>query len=193
MEYAPDELSMYRTLSAAVTPRPIAWVGSRSDTGVDNLAPFSYSTVVCVDPPIVAFAPLHFHAELKDTTRNVLDREEFSVNVVVEDQVEAMNASSAALDADESEFDHVGIDAAECRVIDAPRVADAPVSLECELYDVVELPTSTLVLGEVVHLHVDESVLTQGKVDVQKLATVGRLAGTYYARTSDRFSLERPE
>jgi flavin reductase (DIM6/NTAB) family NADH-FMN oxidoreductase RutF len=193
MEYAPHEVSMYRTLSAAVTPRPIAWVGTTSPDGVDNLAPFSYFTVVCIDPPVIAFAPMQFQSGLKDTPRNILDSEEFVVNVVVDEQVEKMNATSASLEESESEFEHAGVESAACTVVDAPRVADAPVSLECRLYDTVSFPTSTLVLGEVVHVHADESVLTDGKLDVRKVDTVGRLAGGYYARTSDRFELERPE
>jgi flavin reductase (DIM6/NTAB) family NADH-FMN oxidoreductase RutF len=136
---------------------------------------------------------MQFQSGLKDTPRNILDTEEFVVNVVVDEQVEAMNATSASLEESESEFDHAGVESEDCTVVDAPRVADAPISLECRLYDTVSLPTSTLVLGEVVHVHADESVLSDGKVDVRKVDTVGRLAGGYYARTSDRFELERPD
>lgn len=193
MEIDPDDASMYRTLSSAVIPRPIAWVSSRSNSGVDNLAPFSFFTVACVDPPILAFAPLHFHDELKDTPRNAVETKEFAVNVVVEEQVDVMSESSATIDEGESEFEHAGIDAAECTIVNAPRVVGAPVTFECRLYDAVEFPTSTLVLGEVVNVHVDESVLTDGKLDVRKILAVGRLAGGYYARTSDRFSIDRPE
>lgn len=193
MEFSPDEAPMYRTLSGAIVPRPIAWVSSRSGAGVDNLAPFSFFTVACIDPPVLAFAPLRFGDEMKHTPQNILETGEFAVNVVVEAQVGAMNASSATLDPDESEFESTGVDAAECTVVDAPRVADSPVTFECRLYDAVEFSNSTLVLGEVVNVHVDESVLTDGKLDVRKLSAVGRLAGGYYARTTDRFSLERPD
>ncbi|GAB7008314.1 flavin reductase family protein [Halorubrum trueperi] len=183
--------SPYRLLSTAVTPRPIAWVSSRGSAG-ENLAPYSFFNVVAIDPPIVGFSPVATAADPKDTLANALETEAFVVNVVTADVVEAMNASSATLDAGESEFDHVGIERAPSTRVDAPRVAAAAVSFECELYDAVEIGTSTLVLGEVVYAHVDESVLTDGQIDVDRLDTVGRLAGGWYASTDDRFEIERP-
>ena len=183
--------SPYRLLSTAVTPRPIAWVSSGGPAG-ENLAPYSFFNTVAIDPPIVAFSPVATAADPKDTLANALETEAFVVNVVTEDVVDAMNASSATLDAGESEFDHVGIDRAPSTRVDAPRVAASAVSLECELYDAVEVGTSTLVLGEVVYAHVAEDALTDGEIDMDRLDTVGRLAGGWYASTDDRFELERP-
>ena len=183
--------SPYRLLSTAVAPRPIAWVSSRGPGG-ENLAPYSFFNTVAIDPPVVAFSPVATAADPKDTLANALETEAFVVNIVTEAVVEAMNASSATLEAGESEFDHVGIDRAPSVRVDAPRVAAAAVSLECELYDAVEIGTSTLVLGEVVYAHVAEDVLTDGKIDTDRLDTVGRLAGEWYAGTDDRFELARP-
>ena len=183
--------SPYRLLSTAVTPRPIAWVSSRGSAG-ENLAPYSFFTVVAIDPPVVGFAPVATAANPKDTLANALETEAFVVNVVTADLVEAMNASSATLDAGESEFAHVGVERTEATRVDAPRVADAAVGLECELYDAIEVGTSTLVLGEVVYAHAAESVLTDGQIDIDRLDTVGRLAGEWYAGTDDRFEIERP-
>ncbi|WP_049983078.1 flavin reductase family protein [Halorubrum sp. BV1] len=183
--------SPYRLLSTAVTPRPIAWVSSRGPAG-ENLAPYSFFTVVAVDPPVVGFAPVATAANPKDTLANALETEAFVVNVVTADLVETMNGSSATLDPGDSEFDHVGIERVDADRVDAPRVADAVVGLECELYDTVEVGTSTLVLGEVVYAHADESVLTDGRIDVDRLDTVGRLAGEWYASTDDRYEIERP-
>ena len=183
--------SPYRLLSTAVTPRPIGWISTTSPEGVDNLAPYSFFNVVAVDPPVVMFAPVG-NSELKDTPRNVQETEQFVVNTVTHDLIEEMNATSATLPAGESEFDQVGIERADSVAVEPPRVAAAKVVLECELYDWTEVGGSVLVLGEVVHVHVDESVLTDGKVDSDKLETVGRLAGSQYASTVDRFSIERP-
>ena len=182
--------SAYRLLAGSVVPRPIAWVSSRSPEGVDNLAPYSFFNVVAVDPPVVMFAPVGIGEDLKDTPRNVLDTEEFVINVVSMDLAEAMNQSSASVE--ESEFDHTGLERAEAERVDAARVADAKVAFECELYDFLEIGGSSMVLGEVVYAHVDEEVTTDGKVDVTKLDAVGRLSGSYYASTRDRFSMERP-
>ena len=189
---APDAFgSPYRLLSTAITPRPIGWISTTSTDGVDNLAPYSFCNVVAVDPPVVMFAPVG-RDDLKNTPQNVADTEEFVLNTVTHDIVEEMNATSATLPADESEFDHVDIERAESVVVDPPRVAAASVALECELYDWIEVGDSVLILGEVVHAHVDEAVLTDEKIDIDALDTVGRLAGNYYASTRDRFELERP-
>jgi flavin reductase (DIM6/NTAB) family NADH-FMN oxidoreductase RutF len=103
-----------------------------------------------------------------------------------------MNATSAALAPHEDEFDHAGLERVDATRVHAPRVADAPVTLECELYDTQEIGRQTLVFGEVVYAHVDDALLTDGKPDVRALDAVGRLAGNYYATTDDRFRMERP-
>lgn len=190
MEVDISELdSAYRLLAGSVIPRPIAWVSTRGEGG-ENLAPYSFFNVVSVDPPVVMFAPVGTGEDLKDTPRNVLDTEQFVVNVVTMELAEAMNATSATVE--ESEFEHAGLERAEGVRVDVPCVAEAKVAFECELYDFVEIGRSSMVLGEVVHAHVAEEVTTEGKVDVTKLDAVGRLSGSYYASTRDRFSMERP-
>lgn len=184
--------SPYRLLSTAVTPRPIGWISTTSETGVDNLAPYSFFNIVAVDPPVVMFAPVG-RTDLKDTPRNVRDTEQFVVNIVTREVVEAMNATSATLPAGESEFDAVDIERADSVMVDPPRVGAAKIAFECELHEWIDVGGSMLILGEVVHAHVDESVLTDGKVDIDKVDTVGRLAGSQYASTVDRFSIPRPE
>ncbi|WP_226006262.1 flavin reductase family protein [Natrinema salinisoli] len=184
--------SLYRILSSAVVPRPIAWVSTRSEDGVDNLAPYSFFTVASVDPPIVLFAPVDGAEGLKDTPRNARDTGEFVVNLVTEDLAEAMNETSATLPPGESEFDHADLERADSAAVAPPRVAGAKAAFECTLHDLVDVGGSTLVLGEVRHVHLAESVTTDGKIDVTEVEAVGRLAGSLYTRTTDRFSLERP-
>lgn len=204
--------SAYRLLSSAVVPRPIAWVSSRSPDGHDNLAPYSFFNVVSVDPPVLLFAPAGRASDesLKDTTKNIIGDEgfgengvgnptnergasgEFVVHVVTEDTVEAMNATSATLDRDESEFDHADLTPVRADCIDAARVEEAAIAFECTLYDAHPVGGSTMILGEVVHAHVDDDLLTDGEMDVNRLDAVGRLAGGWYCRTDGRFELERP-
>jgi flavin reductase (DIM6/NTAB) family NADH-FMN oxidoreductase RutF len=185
--------SAYRLISSAVIPRPIAWISSTSEDGVDNLAPFSFNNVVSYDPPILMVAPVGTGDDLKDTARNILDTGEYVHNLVTDDVAEAMNGSSALLDADESEFEHAGLTRAESEVVDVPRVEEAHLSMEMELYDHMEVGSSTMILGEVVYSHVDEEYLTEeDKIDATNIDATGRLAGGYYCRTRDRFHLERP-
>jgi len=184
--------SPYRLLSTAVTPRPIGWISTTSEAGVDNLAPYSFFNAVATDPPVVMFAPVGT-PELKDTPRNVRSSEQFVVNIVTRELLEAMNATSATLPADESEFDHADIERADSVIVDPPRVSAAKAAFECELYDWLEIGRSVLILGEVVHAHVDDSLLTDGNIDIEKIQTVGRLAGNQYATTDSRLSVERPD
>jgi flavin reductase (DIM6/NTAB) family NADH-FMN oxidoreductase RutF len=187
--------SLYRTMTGAVVPRPIGWISTTSTDGVDNIAPYSFFNVVTVRPPILMFAPAKPGPdELKDSARNAIDTGEFVVNVVTEPLAEAMNETSATLPPEESEFDHVGLERAPSEKVTPPRVAAAEIAFECELYDAVEVGASTMVLGEIVLAHIDDALTTpEGKLDVEKVDAVGRLAGNWYARTSDRFRIERPD
>lgn len=186
--------SLYRTMTGAVVPRPIGWISTTGEDGVDNLAPYSYFNVVSADPPVVMFSPADKSPdELKDSARNVVDTGEFVHNVVTRPLAESMSETSAMLPPDESEFDHTGLERVASEKVDPPRVAAADVAFECELYDVVDVGVGTMILGEIVLVHVDDNVTTDGKVDVKKVDAVGRLAGNYYASTDDRFRIERPD
>ena len=197
MRVDPDERdSLYRILAGAVIPRPIAWVSSLSPEGIENLAPYSFFNVVSTSPPVVMFAPADRPDRpdgLSDSARNARETGEFVVNVVTEPLAEAMNATSATLSPTESEFDHAGLERAPAERVAPPRVAAAEVAFECELYEFVEVGSNAMVLGEVVSVYLAESVTTDGKLDVRKVDAVGRLAGSYYCRTGDRFRMERPE
>lgn len=194
MELDPAEAdvgTLYRTLSGAVVPRPIGWISTAGPAG-DNLAPYSFFNVVCIAPPTVTFAPVDAADGLKDTPRNVRETGEFVVNIVTAEVAEAMNETSATLPPGESEFDHAGLARAESHRVSPPRVAEAAVAFECELSEFLDLGGSSLVLGEVVYVHLDDSVTTDGKMDTAKLDAVGRLAGSGYTYTRDRFRMERP-
>lgn len=63
--------SMYRLLIGCVVPQPIAWVSSRSDTGVPTLAPFRFFMEVCGDQPTIAFSSGRHEGNKKDTIHNI--------------------------------------------------------------------------------------------------------------------------
>lgn len=170
-----------RLIKSAVSPRPIAWISTADEAGRENLAPFSSYNYVSSKQPVVSFnSPNEEHGGLKDTARNALDTGEFAVNVVTEPLLEQMDTTSERLPPGESEFDLAEIDRADCRRIDASRVADAAVTMECTLYDSHEVHDRLMVLGEVQYVHVADRVLTDGQIDMRKVDTVGRLGGPYY-------------
>ncbi len=193
----------YKLLSGVVVPRPIAWVSTVDAAGVRNLAPYSFFTVVSANPPVVCFCPAAREPaeELrttKDTLENIRATGEFVVNVVCEELAGPMNQTAAALPAGVDEFAVAGLTAVAGELVGAPRVAEAPVQIECRLREIIEvspLPLGGwLVLGDVLRFHVSERVL-EPKLHIapDKLRAVGRMAGAEYVRTGDRFSLERPK
>ncbi|MFC6824276.1 flavin reductase family protein [Halopelagius fulvigenes] len=180
-----------RLLKSAVTPRPIAWISTADEDGADNLAPFSSYNHVSSERPVVLFtSPNEDNGGLKDTAWNALETGEFAVNVVTEPLLERMDRTSERLPPGESEFDLAGVERADCRRIEPSRVADAVVTMECTLYDSMEVHDRLMVLGEVRYVHVADEVLTDGKRDMTKVDTVGRLGGPYYT-VSDPVEFER--
>jgi flavin reductase (DIM6/NTAB) family NADH-FMN oxidoreductase RutF len=189
--------SMYRTMTGTVVPRPIGWVSSTAEDGTDNLAPYSFFNVVSVAPPTVMFAAgdrPDSSDGMSDTTRNARATGEFVVNLVTHQFAEAMNESSAILPPDRSEFDHASLERAPSIRVDPPRVAGVDVAFECELHETQSVGSHTVVMGEVVYVHLDDGILNdEGKVDVREVDAVGRLAGSYYDTVQSRFRMERPD
>ena len=166
-----DARSFYRLLTAAIVPRPIAWVSSRSSDGIDNLAPHSFFTVACVDPPIVAFTSVG----KKDSLRNIEQTGQFVVNFAPESMFEQINASGTDFAPDVSEFDAVGIEREPSVRVGPSRVAGSPVALECVLHSTIPLGDSTLVLGRVVLAAVDSDVLDGRHPEIERLRPLARL------------------
>lgn len=183
--YRPEDVEdrrIYRTLSTTVVPRPIGWISTCNSDGEDNLAPFSFFTVSCVDPPMIQFTHgTRANGSLKDTAHNIHETEEFVHNVVTEETVEMMHQSSSTLPSDESEFDVYGIERASSEIVSPPRVAASPISFECTLQQTLELGTHTVFIGKIEFIHCEDSVTTAtGELDIEKLDAVGRLtAGRY--------------
>jgi len=144
----------YKILNSVVVPRPIAWVSTRSASGVDNLAPHSFFTVSCVDPPMVQFTSVG----KKDSLRNCQETNEFVVCLATEPMFEKVNATATDFPAEVSEFAEVGLTREQSLTVAPSRVAESPVALECRTEHVLELGDSTVVIGRVLHAAIDEDV-----------------------------------
>ena len=200
MQIDPTESSVreiYTLMVQLITPRPIAWVSSVSEAGVTNLAPYSFFNGVGANPPTVVFCPANQRdGSPKDSLRNVLETNEFVVNVVSSDDAAVMNQSSANYDSEVSEFEVIGIETLESEKVTPPRIASSRAQFECRLLQHIELGTgpsgANVVIGEIVLLHVADSIISDGIVDPAKLDNIGRLGGKAYTKTTDRFELDRP-
>jgi flavin reductase (DIM6/NTAB) family NADH-FMN oxidoreductase RutF len=191
LEYDPatiDRTAVYRLLTSVVVPRPIGWASTMSAAGVSNLAPFSFFTVVCVVPPMVSLTiARNPDGSEKHTLRNIRETGEFCLNVVTAPVWKEMVDSANGFADDESEFDKTGLTEMPAVKIMAPRVAQVPIHLECKLNQVIELGPNRhpLVIGEVVHFSVDPTCMTDGYIDMRKLAPIGRLSGFQYVKLGE--------
>jgi flavin reductase (DIM6/NTAB) family NADH-FMN oxidoreductase RutF len=178
---------IYHLLNSVVVPRPIAWVSTRSAAGVDNLAPHSYFTVSSVIPPVVQFTSVGH----KDSLRNAQETGQFVVSVCTEPLAHAVNATAVPFPPDVSEFDEAGLTREPSARVAPPRVAESPVSLECELADVRSFGASTVVFGRVVWIAVKPEVLRGDRVAIDLLRPIARLAGADYSTIGDVFAIKR--
>lgn len=196
-EHAPRDV--YKLMTAAIVPRPIAWVSTASADGQPNLAPFSYFNAVCEKPPTVLFCPSVRKADQnpKDTYTNIVTTGAFVVNFVTDDLAEAMNITAVEVPPEVNEFERAGLTAVPGITIDVPHVAETPIFFECKLREIITISEEPgggyIVIGTVTYMHFDESVYREGHyIDFDAYRPVGRLTGSGYAHTSDRFDLQRP-
>lgn len=181
---------------AIVAPRPIGWISSVDADGRVNLAPYSFFNAFCDTPPIIGFSS----SGRKDSQRNIEATGEFVANLATLRQAEAMNATSASVSADVNEMELAGLTPAPARLVRPPRVADAPAALECKLLQVLPLldlegrPTpNTLLLGQVVGVHIDKAFLTDGRFDITLARTIARCGYRGdYAQVTSVFEMLRP-
>lgn len=191
--------ALQKLLNGAIIPRPIGWISTLTANGQPNLAPFSYFTVVCPNPPHVLYCPGRRGpaGAPKDSLVNVRERGEFVVNIVTEALAQAMNLTSSEVGPEVDEFALAGLTAVPAMTVAPPRVAESPIHFECRvthIVDVSEAPGGgSIVVGHVTHIHVDDRFLIGGdKINIPELHAIGRLAGAGYARVSDLFDMSRP-
>jgi flavin reductase (DIM6/NTAB) family NADH-FMN oxidoreductase RutF len=166
--------------NAIVGPRPIGWISTRSASGFDNLAPYSFFNAFNYVPPIIGFASIGY----KDTLRNIEETGEFVWNLTTRALAEAMNQSCAAVGPEVSEFALAGLTALASTMVEPPRVAESPVTFECKRTQILQLQGADgvqvdtwLVLGEVVAVHIDQALLKDGVYDTAAAGPILRGGG----------------
>ena len=194
MRIDPTELGaerIYRLMTGIVVPRPIAWVTSLSSKGVLNLAPFSAFTFVSQKPPMLAISVGRKGAEYKDTAHNILDSEEYVIHIADTPLMQALHESSAEHPPEISEVEHLGLETLPCERIKVPRLAAAPVAMECRFRQCLEFgdAKSRLIVGEVMMFHLRDGLVNDGKVETRALDPIARIGGPRYARLGEIVTL----
>lgn len=192
-----DSNTVYQLLVGSIVPRPIAWISTISAEGVANLAPYSFFTVASCQPPVLSVTQVNPRTKLaKDTLANLRATGSCVVNIVNAALAETMNATCAEYPAGTSEFNAVGIASIPGVVVAAPGVEAAPVRFECRLRQVIEVAPGpsggAMMLLDVVHISVADSVLADGRIAPHLLDAVGKLGGNYYTNIRERFEMVRP-
>lgn len=191
------ELHAY--LLSAVAPRPICFASTIDAAGNVNLSPFSFFNVFSSNPPILIFSPARSGRDnsLKHTHQNVKEVPEVVINIVNYPIVEQMSLSSTAYKKGVNEFTKAGLTEVPSEKVKPPRVDEAPVAFECSVTEVIELADTpgagNLILAKVELIHINETYLTDGQLDTQKLDLVGRMGGSWYTRSSGDSLFEIPK
>ena len=181
---------------AIVAPRPIGWISTIDRSGAHNLAPYSWFNAVCAAPPMVMFSSDGW----KDTATAAAETGEFVVNLATWDHRDAVNESSAPLPRGRSEFPHVGLTPAPCRLVRAPRVLEAAAALECRVLEIVNprtldgrLVENQIFIGQVVGIHVRDDCVVDGRFDMVKAGTLARCGYMDFLAVRDLFQMQRPK
>ena len=189
--------------NSLIIPRPIGWISSIDNEGVVNLAPYSFFNAVCYRPPTVMFASGTGKGSdgMKDSRRNIEATGEFVCNLATWETRNQMNQTSAAVTSDTDEMKLAGLTPVSSKLIKVPRVAEAPVHLECRHLNSIEIPSWEkdnryfIVLGEVIGIHIrDELITKDGLVDIEKMIPIGRMGYNDYTRIDGNtlFTMIRP-
>jgi flavin reductase (DIM6/NTAB) family NADH-FMN oxidoreductase RutF len=184
---------------ACVVPRPIGWISTRSSSGTDNLAPYSQFTNLTFDPPYVMFSSNRTpEGKRKDTVINAESTGFFAWNLATYALREQMNITAQQLDPTEDEFTHATLEKEPAKTIPVPLVKASPVRFECQFDRCIQLPgnppmgTVDIIFGKVLAVHISDSVLTDGKIDIAKTEPIARLGYYDYAVVRETFEMKIP-
>jgi len=187
----------YRLLTGGITPRPIAWISTRSCDNIDNLAPYSFFTVASCNPPVLLYTQVTQRNGIdKDTLQNLIATGECVVNIVNAALLEKMSLTSKALNINESEFDFAGIESCSSHKVTPRSVKESPIRYECTLREIMpisDLPTGgTVILLDVKFVYVRDDLYGNGLINQQLVDSIGKLGGDSFSLTSEKVELSRP-
>ena len=185
--------AFYHFMISVIVPRPIAFVSTVSPEGQLNVAPFSYFNAITNQPPLLGVSINRRRGVPKDTLRNIERTGEFVVNTVDEALGPRMVQSSGDWPEEIDEFELTGLTPVPSDLIKPPRVGESPINMECRLHRIVELGETFFVVGEILRAHVKDEVLTNGRVDIEKLRPLGRLGGDGYSVVREVIHMPRPK
>jgi flavin reductase (DIM6/NTAB) family NADH-FMN oxidoreductase RutF len=191
-----DRSEAYKLLVGSVVPRAIAWVSTVSTDGRRNLAPFSFFTVASPDPPTLLFSvgpSTRMGIEHKDTLANVRATGQMTINAPSVSNLDGLVATSIVAPPGDDEFVIGGLTAEPSVLVDPPRVAEAPIAMECELDRTLRVGGNHLVLARILLWRFAPDIRVDGKVDMERMQPLGRLAGPRFVTSMDMVVRPSPQ
>ena len=191
----------YNPFKSCIIPRPIAWITTISNDGIDNCAPYSFFNGVSSDPPMIMFANNGSAIDgsgPRDTFSNIKENQEFVINISTFNTKDKMNKTSARLCRNVSEIEFASLETLDSRLVKPKRLKESPINMECTLYKIIDLPGITednyngILIGKVIGIHINDEYIIDGKVDVKKIKPLARLGYFDYSVIDDFFSIKRP-
>ncbi|GAA6020327.1 hypothetical protein JCM10207_003229 [Rhodosporidiobolus poonsookiae] len=185
---------------ACVVPRPIGWISTLNADGSANIAPYSQWNNLSFDPPFVMFSANQKPSDggRKDTVVNVERDGEFCWSLATYDLRDAVNLTSEQVPYGQDEFVLAGLTKQQGELVKPPMVRESPVKFECKYHTTLRLPgngpmgSHDIVIGQVIGIHIADSVLTDGLVDVAKTQPIARCGYYQYAVVRETFEMVPP-
>lgn len=188
----------HHPFKACIAPRPIGWVSTVSNSGIGNVAPFSFFNGVAQNPPqlMIAINGSTPHSKTKDTLQNIENTKEFVVNIATYTLRNEMFRTAAPEHPDTDEATVAGLEMVESKLIKPKRIQNSPIALECRLTQFVNLLSTSdseqncAIFGHVVGMHIDDNVIIDGKVDLKRVNPISRLGYKDYATLGEIFQMD---
>ena len=191
----------FNPFKSCIIPRPIAWITTITNDGIDNCAPYSFFNGVASDPPMVMFAnngPALINQGPKDTFSNIKSNKEFVVNISTFETKDKMNKTCTPLANGESEIDLALLETIDSKIIRPKSLRESPINMECVLYKIVDLPVANeneyngIIIGSVLGININDDYIKDDIIDVKKLKPLARLGYMDYTVVDDFFRMNRP-
>ena len=191
----------YNPFKSCIIPRPIAWITTISNDGIDNCAPYSFFNGVASDPPMIMFAnngPSPIKEGPKDTFSNIKNNNEFVVNISTYESKDKMNETCMPLESDKSEIDFASLETKTSKLVKPKSLKISPINMECILHKIVDLPVinnneyNGIIIGRVIGISIEDDYIKDGRVDVKKLKPLARLGYMDYSVIDNIFEMNRP-
>jgi flavin reductase (DIM6/NTAB) family NADH-FMN oxidoreductase RutF len=185
--------AFYSYFTGILTPRPIAWILTKDHEKRLNIAPYSFFSGANTRPPMVVVSIGTKDHSKKDTAINIINQKEAVIHIVSSDYMDVLNASAKNYESTMSEVEILNLPTKPSLTIDTPQLIDSIAILECILYSHQELPTNDLFILEVKAMHINDTYIKDGQIDVHKTKPISRFMGNYYGVDYTLIKKEHPD